>query len=88
MSLQIPLAIFVVISTVSTILNIYFYINIKSRNRSWNDKNNSNVIINNRGGNEPNAEIYTELGNTASGESENQYESITHQENNINTNVL
>lgn len=44
--------------------------------------------MSNRNGNEPNAETYTELGNTVSGESENQYESITRQENNINTNVL
>lgn len=88
MSLQIPLAIFVVISTLSTILNIYFYINIKSRNKSKKDKTNSNVIMSNRGGSEPNAETYTELGNTAARESENQYESITRQENNMNTNVL
>lgn len=44
--------------------------------------------MSNRGGNEPNVETYTELGNTAPGESENQYESIKHQENNFNTNVL
>eukprot|EP00105_Crassostrea_gigas_P030485 XP_011452801.1 PREDICTED: uncharacterized protein LOC105346046 isoform X2 [Crassostrea gigas] len=88
LSLQIPLAIFVVISTLSTILNIYFYINIKSRNKSKKDKTNSNVIMSNRGGSEPNAETYTELGNTATRESENQYESITRQENNMNTNVL
>ncbi|XP_065926762.1 uncharacterized protein [Magallana gigas] len=88
LSLQIPLAIFVVISTLSTILNIYFYINIKSRNKSKKDKTNSNVIMSNRGGSEPNAETYTELGNTAARESENQYESITRQENNMNTNVL
>ncbi|XP_052710917.1 uncharacterized protein LOC128185336 [Crassostrea angulata] len=88
LSLQIPLAIFVVISTVSTILNIYLYVNTKSRNKSKNGKSNSNVIMSNHNGNEPNAETYTELGNTVSGESENQYESITRQENNINTNVL
>lgn len=88
LSLQIPLAIFVVFSTLSTILNIYFYINIKSRNKSKKDKTNSNVIMSNRGGSEPNAETYTELGNTATRESENQYESITRQENNMNTNVL
>lgn len=44
--------------------------------------------MSNRGGSEPNAETYTELGNTETGEPENQYESITRQEKNINTNVL
>lgn len=44
--------------------------------------------MNNRGGNEQNVETYTELGNTEAGEPENQYESITRQENKINTNVL
>ncbi|XP_065927573.1 uncharacterized protein [Magallana gigas] len=80
LSLQIPLAIFVVISTVSTVLNIYLYVNIKSRNESKNDKTNPNVIMSDRGGNEPNVETYTELGNTETGEPENQYESITRQE--------
>lgn len=84
LSLQIPLAIFVVISTVSTIFNIYFFIHIKLRN----EKKNSNDIDNHRSGNESNAEAYTELGNAVSGESENQYQSISRQENYINTNVL
>lgn len=44
--------------------------------------------MSNRGSNEPNVETYTELENTETGEPENQYESITRQENNINTNVL
>lgn len=77
LSLQIPLAIFVVISTVSTILNIYLYIHNKSRNKSRKDKKKPNTIINHQSGN--NAETYTELGNTVSGESENQYESISRQ---------
>lgn len=34
-----------------------------------------------RGGNKQNAEIYTELGNTVSGESENQFDSITRGDN-------
>lgn len=34
-----------------------------------------------------NVETYTELGNTESRESENQYDSILRQENYINTNV-
>lgn len=52
------------------------------RNKSKNDKTNSNVIMSNRGGSEPNVETYTELGNTETGEPENQYESITCQEKN------
>lgn len=47
-----------------------------------------NVIISHRGGNEPNAETYTELGNMASGDSVNQYESISRQENYINTTII
>lgn len=88
LSLQIPLAIFVVISTVSTILNIYFYIHSKSRNNfSRKYKDNSDVIINQPSGNKTIADIYTELENTVSRESENQYDSITHQDNYINTNA-
>eukprot|EP00105_Crassostrea_gigas_P018128 XP_011436140.1 PREDICTED: uncharacterized protein LOC105334391 [Crassostrea gigas] len=85
-SLQISLAIFVVISTISTILNIYFFIKHILRNKS--NKDTTNVKTIHRGGNEPNAETYTELGNTAPGDSENQYESISRQEYNLNTNVL
>lgn len=39
------------------------------------------IIMNLRGGNEQNAEIYTELGNTVSGESENQYDCISRGDN-------
>lgn len=84
--LQISLAIFVVISTISTILNIYFLIQNILRNKSM--KNTTDVKTIHRDGNEPNADTYTELGNTAPGESENQYEFISRQENNLNTNVL
>lgn len=58
------------------------------RHNSRNEKKNSNDIDNHRSGNESNAEAYTELGNAVSGESENQYQSISRQENYINTNVL
>lgn len=44
--------------------------------------------MSNRSSNEPNVETYTELGNTEAGEPENQYESITRHENNINFNVF
>lgn len=62
------------------------YIRYKSRTKS----DIPNVNINHRSGNEPNAETYTELGNTVSGETENQYDSISRQESYmyINTNVL
>lgn len=58
------------------------------RHNSRNEQKNSNVIVNHRSGNAINVETYTELGNAVSGESENQYESISRQENYINTNVL
>uniref|UniRef100_A0A8W8JD25 Uncharacterized protein n=2 Tax=Magallana gigas TaxID=29159 RepID=A0A8W8JD25_MAGGI len=85
-SLRISLAIFVVISTISTIINIYFFIKNILRNKSKKDTTNIKTI--HRGGNEPNIETYTELENAVSGDSENQYDSISRQENNINTNVL
>lgn len=88
-SLQISLAIFVVISILSTILNIYFFFKNKSRNKPGTKNDNKNVIImNHRGGNERNAETYTELGNMVSGESENQYDSISRQDNYMNTNIF
>ena len=59
-----------------------------NRKKSWNGKSNSKGIKDHRSGTATNAETYTELGNTVSGESENQYDSISRQENNINTNVL
>uniref|UniRef100_A0A8W8JD40 Uncharacterized protein n=1 Tax=Magallana gigas TaxID=29159 RepID=A0A8W8JD40_MAGGI len=64
LSLQIPLAIFVVISIVSTITNIYFYIHIKLRKKSGS--NASNVKVSFQTTTEPTAETYTELGNTVS----------------------
>uniref|UniRef100_A0A8W8JBS1 Uncharacterized protein n=1 Tax=Magallana gigas TaxID=29159 RepID=A0A8W8JBS1_MAGGI len=88
LALQISLALFVMISTVSTILNIYFYRYIKTRKKFWNGKSNSKGIKDHRSGTATNAETYTELGNTVSGESENQYDSISRQENYINTNVF
>lgn len=78
LSLQIPLAIFVLISTVSTILNIYLFIHIKLRHNSRNEKKNSNIIVNHRSGNATVVETYTEFGNVVSGESENQYDSLSH----------
>lgn len=87
-SLKISLAIFVGISTILTILNIYFFIKIRLRDKTRTKKDIPNVIINHLGGNAPNVEIYTELGNTVSGESENQYDSISRQDNYINTNIL
>eukprot|EP00105_Crassostrea_gigas_P041211 XP_019925359.1 PREDICTED: uncharacterized protein LOC105334390 isoform X2 [Crassostrea gigas] len=85
-SLQISLAIFVVISTISTILNIYFLIKNILRNKS--KKDTTNVKTSHRGGNEPNVETYTELENAVTGDSENQYDALSRQENYINTNVL
>nr|XP_034334195.1 P cell-type agglutination protein map4-like isoform X2 [Crassostrea gigas] len=82
LSLQIPLAIFVVISIVSTITNIYFYIHIKLRKKSGS--NASNVKVSFQTTTEPTAETYTELGNTVS---ENQYDSLSDQDNYMNTNV-
>lgn len=38
--------------------------------------------------NQSTVETYTELGHTVSGGSENQYESISRQDNYINTNVV
>lgn len=61
-------------------------IHIRDKSRTKTDI--PNVIINHRGGNEPNAETYTELGNMASGNSVNQYESISRQENYINTTII
>lgn len=87
-SLQISLAIFVVISTISAILNIYFFIKIRLRNKSKTKKNNKSVMINHQKGIETNADTYTELGNTETGEPENQYDSISRQENYINMNIL
>nr|XP_019923335.2 uncharacterized protein LOC109618915 [Crassostrea gigas] len=79
LSLQIPLAVFVVISIVSTIMNIYFYIQIKLRENSGSKT--SNIIKNLRSGAETTAETYTELGNTVS---ENQYDSLSGKDNYIN----
>lgn len=45
-------------------------------------------MINHQRGIETNADTYTELGNTETGEHENQYDSISRQENYINMNVL
>uniref|UniRef100_A0A8W8JBL7 Uncharacterized protein n=1 Tax=Magallana gigas TaxID=29159 RepID=A0A8W8JBL7_MAGGI len=87
-SLKISLAVFVGISTILTILNTYFFIKLRLRDKSRTNRDIPNVIISHRGENEPNAETYTELGNMASGDSENQYESISRQENNINTTFL
>lgn len=42
--------------------------------------------MNHQRGNQSNAEIYTELGNTVSGE--NQYDFISRHDNYIDTNVL
>nr|XP_034334582.1 uncharacterized protein LOC117691850 [Crassostrea gigas] len=87
-SLKISLAVFVGISTILTILNTYFFIKLRLRDKSRTKTDIPNVIISHRGGNEPNAETYTELGNMASGDSVNQYESISRQENNINTTII
>lgn len=65
---------------ITCVLRIYI------RNKSKKDTTNIKTI--HRGGNEPNVETYTELENAVSGDSENQYDSISRQENNINTNVL
>lgn len=51
-------------------------------------KDTTNVKTIHRGGIEPNVETYTELGNALPGESENQYDALSRQENYINTNVL
>lgn len=82
LSLQIPLAIFVVISIVSTIMNMYSYIHFKSRKKCGSK--NTNVQISPRSGTEATAETYTELGNTVS---ENQYDSVAGQDNYTHMNV-
>lgn len=82
LSLQIPLAIFVVISMVSSITNIYFYIHIKLRKKSGSNASNVKVSFQTR--TETTAETYTELGNTVS---ENQYDSLSGQDDYMNTNV-
>lgn len=81
-SLQIPLAIFVVISIVSTLTNIYFYIHIKLRKKSGSNASNVKGSFQTRI--ETTTETYTELGNTVS---ENQYDSLSGQDNYMNTNV-
>lgn len=83
LSLQIPLAIFVVISIVSTIMNICFYFHIKYRKSSGSKTSNVNIGL--RTQTETTDENYTDLANTVP---ENQYDSLSGHDNYINTNVL
>lgn len=65
-----------------------WFLRIYIRNKSKTKKSNKSVVINHQRGIETNADTYTELGNTETEEPENQYDSISRQENHINMNVL
>lgn len=69
---------------VFSLITYYF----RNKHGTQNDTRMLYIIMNLRSGNERIAEIYTEHGNKVSGESENQYYSISRGDNDMNTNTL